>query len=232
MTQRYWLMTQKNKKNIILVLDLDDTLYKESDYVISGIKHIANLIEKINDINIKEELITLYNKNPKIDFLEMALILANLHPSSKESLLWSYRTHFPDIRLDTETHLWIEKSKKAYHKIAILTDGRSVTQRLKLAALGLSDLTSYISEEWASEKPDSKRFLAIQEQYCDKKYIYIGDNISKDFITPKKLNWITIGLKDNGRNIHPQKDQKTFYQPQYWVNYLTEIDAVIDSITC
>ena len=39
--------------------------------------------------------------------------------------------------------------------------------------------------------------------YCQS-FIYVGDNVKKDFITPNALGWKTICLKDDGRNIHKQ----------------------------
>lgn len=221
-------MMQTSKSNTVLVLDLDDTIYKEADYVISGIEHIASLIKKIKNIDLRDRILDFHHKQPNSDFLEFSCDIAALPASAKESLLWSYRTHFPNIKIDDKTYTWLLKSDKSYHAVAILTDGRSITQRLKLAALGISSLPAYISEEWNSSKPDSKRFLAIQEEWGDKNYIYIGDNVQKDFISPKKLNWITIGLKDNGRNIHSQKNTSTTCQPEYWVSHLAEIDLILN----
>lgn len=223
-------MMQISKANTVLVLDLDDTLYKEADYVLSGMKHIASLIRNIKNIDLMDKLIEFHHEQPKSDFLEFACDVAALPTSAKESLLWSYRTHFPNIKMDDETYAWLMKSNQDYHAVAILTDGRSITQRLKLAALGIADLPAYISEEWTSVKPDSKRFLAIQEKWICANYIYIGDNVKKDFISPNKLNWITIGLKDNGRNIHAQKSTDTHCQPTYWVNHLNEVDSIINQI--
>jgi putative hydrolase of the HAD superfamily len=215
-------MMQTFKANTILVLDLDDTLYKEADYVLSGIEHTVSLIKKIKNIDLIDKLLEFHHSQPKGDFLEFACIAAALPASAKESLLWSYRTHLPNIHLSDITRHWLTTSRKNYHAVAILTDGRSVTQRLKLAALGLTDFPVYISEEWNSEKPHLKRFLAIQERWKNKNYIYIGDNLKKDFIAPKELGWITIGLQDDGRNIHPQNEMDATCHPKYWIKNLTE----------
>ena len=40
------------KKNIAAVFDLDDTLYKESDYKKSGIEYVCKKIETIYNKNI------------------------------------------------------------------------------------------------------------------------------------------------------------------------------------
>lgn len=223
-------MNQHFKKNTILVLDLDDTLYTEADYVLSGIKHIANLIKKTTRASIIDELLSFHQENPQSDFLEYACNIARVPLSAKETLLWSYRLHSPDIFLDKKTQNWLEKSKREYHALAILTDGRSITQRLKLESLGLIDLPIYISEEWDSIKPDKKRFLAIEERWEKKTYIYIGDNPKKDFAAPNHLGWISIGLKDKGRNTHTQNIDIPLNTPNYWINHLFEIELIIDII--
>lgn len=35
-------------------------------------------------------------------------------------------------------------------------------------------------------------------------FTYVGDNPRKDFIAPNALGWLTVCLKDDGRNIHKQ----------------------------
>ena len=42
------------------------------------------------------------------------------------------------------------------------------------------------------KKPSKKCFLEVEAMFPDKSYIYIGDNINKDFITPNKLGWDTF----------------------------------------
>ena len=55
-------------------------------------------------------------------------------------------------------------------------------------------------------------------------YIYIGDNPKKDFITPNRLGWTTIGILDSGQNIHSQDVCiGNEYLPQRWVKSFTDI---------
>ncbi|MCD9486618.1 HAD family hydrolase [Photobacterium iliopiscarium] len=206
-------------KNNVWVFDLDDTLYKERDYQISGYNSIASLIHQFyqQDVNpiIKQAI------KDKEDVLQSICNYLNLPLSVKDSLLWQYRNHIPKLILDDETKQTLSHIEKGSLAIAILTDGRSISQRAKIASFGLSHYDLYISEEWGKDKPDDKRFLAIMDKYpCADSFIYVGDNIKKDFITPNKLGWITIGLKDDGRNIHHQDihNLSSEYIPQYWVS--------------
>jgi len=224
-----------SKSNTVLVLDLDDTLYKEADYVRSGLNHVAELVRRMIGSSVLSELLQFRERSPDGDVLGFVCQAAGLPASVKESLLWAYRLHYPDIRLQPEIRQWLDKSQSEYCAIAILTDGRSVTQRIKLQTLGLENIPAYISEEWASTKPDQKRYVAIQERWQAKRYVYVGDNIVKDFLAPNRLHWTTVGLLDSGQNIHAQQSQSSnlssgtneaMSQPNIWVRSLLEIDNI------
>lgn len=228
MTRKCWFVMQKPESETVLVLDLDDTLYSEEDYVISGIKHSALIIKNLFGLELQQELLSLYQSDRSSDFLDYAIGKAKLPGNTKESLLWLYRLHSPDIQLATSVKSWLQQSLKKFYAVAILTDGRAVTQRLKIEALGLGNLPAYISEEWgAAGKPDPRRFVAIQQRWPDKQYLYIGDNPAKDFIAPNRLGWITVGLKSNGRNVHQQRvEPGGQHLPTGWVEHLTEVSEL------
>jgi putative hydrolase of the HAD superfamily len=109
--------------------------------------------------------------------------------------------------------------------LVILTDGRSVTQRLKIEALGLTRFPVYISEEFSSEKPSSERFLKIVCKFECNKYVYIADNPQKDFLAPNSLGWHTIGLRGDQRNIHSQNIDALpeEYLPNIWIDSLSDL---------
>src|SRR5690606_21953116 len=120
-----------------------------------------------------------------------------------------------------------ELSKDYY--LAIITDGRSITQRNKIKALKLDDFIDeyVISEEFGSEKPNINNFELIQNKFKCKKYTYVGDNVLKDFISPNNLGWLTIGLCNNGFNIvRPFKNLTDDYQPDFWVESFKDLSRV------
>ena len=126
---------------------------------------------------------------------------------TKADLLSVYRSHRPNIRLELDTLKVLEVLKQDFI-LGMITDGRSITQRNKFQALGLEQFIEnenlVISEEFGSEKPSERNFMFFQDKYADAEFVYIGDNLRKDFITPNKLRWKTICLLDDGRNIHRQ----------------------------
>jgi len=211
----------------VIVLDLDDTLYPESDYVRSGMAHVCNTLESLLGRPLKESFHTALLSGEK-DWLDALCRVASLPASIKDSLKWLYRLHLPSIQLDPACAHFIERMLREAAAVAILTDGRAVTQRLKIKALGLSHLPVYVSEEYQSEKPDPARFQAIEQTYQASAYVYIGDNPQKDFIVGNAAGWTTIGLIGSG-NVHSQETSglPEGAIPHYWVNNWNEMYNIL-----
>ena len=218
-----------NPKTTCLVLDLDDTLYKEYDYQTSGLNYVERELSALYNIDLNNYLINLRDNGVNDIFLEIIHLLG-LPLNIKESLLFLYRNHMPQTNLSKETMSFMKSIQHDFEQVAILTDGRSLSQRLKLKALGLADIPVYISEEWGSSKPDEKRFVSIMEKYqtCDL-FCYIGDNPAIDFIAPNRLGWSTYCLKGNNQNIHSQsiKEIKKEFLPCHWLNNLSEFFSFV-----
>jgi putative hydrolase of the HAD superfamily len=215
--------------DLVVVLDLDDTLYNEVEYVLSGMRTVTAQINAIYKSALTTELVDAYlDKNR--DVWGLACSLLGLPVQTKESFLWMYRLHVPEIALSPQVAAWLDRLRETKAQLAVLTDGRSVSQRLKLASLGLGDLPVYVSEEHGSEKPSPERYEEIMQRWPGKRYVYIGDNPRKDFIAPNRLGWLTLGLVDCGANIHPQRrDQGGEDAPQHWIDRLEDAQAYLVS---
>lgn len=219
--------------NWVIVFDLDDTLYKEIDYVMSGRKYILQLIEDVLGRPAHKNYDAILSSPVSIDVLGEICSGLSLPSSIKDSILWAYRLHMPQINLEKKVENALKNLLLSVKAVAVLTDGRSITQRLKLKSLGLGHLPCYISEEWMSEKPEIKRFVAIEEQWPNSRYVYVGDNILKDFIAPNSLGWLTLGLRDDGRNIYPQNiNVQRDCLPSYWIDCLGDIERFLRNMAC
>ena len=76
------------------VFDLDDTIYKEIDYKISGINYLVKQISQIYGVNLESS--SFYNVENFIQEIQRQLKL----PSEvAQSLLWQYRIHNPKINI-------------------------------------------------------------------------------------------------------------------------------------
>ena len=211
----------------IYVFDLDDTLYPEGDYVVSGYKHIiSHLTSHLKFGNAAAKDILLNDIDP-LTCQPLQTIIQNfgLNDAILESLIWMYRLHHPDIELPVETRHVIETLRNKGAQVAIITDGRSISQRLKINALGLIDVPAYVSEEYAGGKPSPVMFKALMSDFPNLNYIYVGDNPHKDFVAPKKLGWKTIGLSKYAKDEHLDNlnTLDKIYRPDFWVASLTDL---------
>lgn len=223
-------MTTNKLSQLVLVFDLDDTLYQEFDYQTSGIVFVSQQLETLYGVSIKDKLLEWRAKGCN-DLWQKSAKFLNLPESVAEQMLWMYRLHTPDIQLSMEVFDLLNTLKSLVKKLVILTDGRSISQRQKLSALGLQDLPVYISEEHQSYKPSPKSFLAIMSAYKAKTYVYIGDNPKKDFLAPNQLGWKSIGLV-NSSAIHNQHYDhlSSVYHPSFWIKYWYQLLPIIESI--
>ena len=214
-----------NKK--IIIFDLDDTLYCEIDYLISAYKEIAMNIEtKYFVSNVFPFMLkTFYDEKNVFEELNKKYSL----DIPVEKYLFQYRNHIPHICLIRETkEVLVTLLKSESCILGLLTDGREITQKNKIKALGLEQFIReeniVISETFGSAKPSLNNYLYFQQKYDNAEFIYVGDNVNKDFITPNQLNWITICLLDSGKNIHKQDfslDSK--YLSQYKISNMKEL---------
>lgn len=215
-------MNIKVDTSTVVVFDLDDTLYNELDYLISAYKNIAKELDPSNSKKLFSVIFSMYRNNQDaFDYLTIRYAI------EKESLLNMYRNHYPSISLQPIVSNLFQSIKNNSGKLAVLTDGRSMTQKNKLKALGIEGAFDYISisEEIGEIKPSPKGFQLIENYFDATDYYYIGDNIEKDFIAPNKLGWKTICLIDSGKNIHhsSQDNLEKEKEPNYYVHSLEEI---------
>ena len=68
-------------------------------------------------------------------------------------------------------------------------------------------------------------FQRFMDKYGkDSDFWYVGDNTAKDFVGPNTLEWTTVCLLDDGRNIHKQDFlQETIAMPQMRIKCLSEL---------
>lgn len=207
-----------------VVFDLDDTLYYEADYVRSGKIAVADIIQKTFGVDLTDQLIACEG-----DFLALACRTLALPRVSKESLLWLYRLHCPVLSLRPGAQDLLCALRALGNAICIITDGRAVTQRLKIAALNIAYDQAYISEEVGVEKPDPLAFRRVEQDWPADSYVYVGDNARKDFIAPRQLGWTSFGLMPHPRSIHPCLPDQIApnHAPDFWVEDFTELASML-----
>lgn len=202
---------------MILVFDLDDTLYDEIDFVKSGFLEISKYL---NNSTCYDFMLEYFYKNGSGKVFNALIEKFNLDISLIK-LIEIYRFHQPNITLSKES-LELLEFTKAY-KVALISDGHYLTQQNKFNALNLTTYIQYaiFTDFYHTKKPELKAFKMVMEKFnTEKKFVYISDNPKKDFIAPNELGWESIRYK-NPKGIY--KD--------YASNATTEVDNKIDIIS-
>lgn len=216
-------MTTKSSSHIVIVFDLDDTLYKEIDFLQSGYRHILQTYGLSSQF---DAMLQVYQQQQDA----FQWLIDNFLPSvCKDTLLELYRNHNPSLRLPKESRYLLEHLCHIHPTphLGIITDGRTTTQTNKIRALQLHhympDDAIIISERFGSCKPSTRNYEVFMHQCPHADYWYIGDNLQKDFIAPNRLGWNTVCLRDNGQNIHTQQiDVSQEARPQHYIDSLSE----------
>src|SRR4030066_174908 len=206
-------MIIKAESETYFVFDLDDTLYNEIDYLVSAYKAIAARIEPVDHVRLYSKMFKIF-----VSGGNAFNYVIEKYPGQHLTIPWLldlYRNHSPEIspRKGVLEMFSLIKSKNS--KIGIITDGRSTTQRNKIKALGIEHFIdeTIISEEFGREKPHESLYKYLIDKNPWGKFYYFGDNIEKDFITPKKLAWSCIGVND-------KKNIRSFDYSEFSNDYL------------
>ena len=219
-----------------VVFDLDDTLISEKEYIRSGFKVVAKKIaveHNLNENDVYELMYETFNEDSKNVFNRVLDKLGIQYEIDYiKELINCYREHMPDIKLYDDAKYIIETLHQKGFKLGMITDGYKVTQRNKLKVLDIDSYFEYIvvTDELGREfwKPHSKPYEIIKDKLnLDyENMVYIGDNVSKDFVTANKLgiNTIHINREDN---IYKNIEDLEEYRAKYTIGILNEIEKIL-----
>jgi putative hydrolase of the HAD superfamily len=207
------------------IFDLDDTLYEERDYVLSALCHVGEAVERLYGQNAFAKLLLRLSEQRHPDPITQAWSQCMLPEAERSSMIATMRSHMPVISLSAGAQAVLTHLRQQSRPYAIVTDGRSITQRAKIAALGCTDAAYVsISDEVGLSKLDPARFAAVANALPLGHYCYVGDNPAKDFFAPKQLGWQTIMLDLRGQGVHAQHlPDDPAYHPDHIVTDLREI---------
>ena len=213
---------------MIIVFDLDEVLYDEKTYVISGFRAVSEFLEK--DEAIPKKIIFEYLKRRLKNGRERIFndLLDNFRIYSQKNLekcISVYRTHTPKIKLYSDAKDCLKRLKN--YPLYIVTDGNKIVQKNKIKALNLENhvkktiLTSNYGLE--NSKPSTFCFQKIcdMEKTSPTNLVYIGDDPHKDFVGLKREGFKTIRLfKGRFKNECLSKE----FEADYKIKSLKEIN--------
>ena len=226
------LMKRNVKKYQAVVFDLDDTLFPESEYVLSGL-HAASLhIEKQLGIPAEKafsEMREIFHHGDRSHIFDEWLLLHNQNsPQNVTELIRVYREHDPVIQPFPDVPPLLQALKKN-HKLALLSDGFLSVQKKKLAALDLSNYFDVVifSDEWGRDawkpNPATFRMLAEKLNVNGRDAIYVADNPLKDFKGARSAGMDTIRFRYSGGVYAKELAVDKTYEPDFEFISLNEI---------
>ena len=188
---------------MILVIDLDDTLYDESTYVLSGLKSVAKFLSKStrkSEDTIYKGLQKVLKEQGRGKVFDVVLHQLEIHTKKRvKECVSIYRLHEPKIKLSKEGAACLKRFR--HLPKYLVTDGNKIVQLKKIQALGIEP---YFKKTFRTyqyglkySKPSTFCFqkIAVLEKVKPSSIVYIGDNPHKDFINLKKEGFRTIRLQ-------------------------------------
>lgn len=187
-----------------LIFDLDDTLYPEREYVLSGFRAVASWAAERLGVSENQgfsELNAYFKEGIRGDTFNRWLERHNLSsPENLARLISVYRSHQPSLSpFPVVPHLLA--SLKERYRLGIVSDGYLEVQRAKFAGLGLAPYFHSVvfSDEFGRNhwKPSTRPFEAIVERLnvTPEQAVYIADNPIKDFIGARHAGLATIWVR-------------------------------------
>jgi putative hydrolase of the HAD superfamily len=187
-----------------VVFDLDDTLYPERDFVLSGFRAVALWAEERLGIPADRgwtELRRLFEAGFRGDVFNRWLEGHGFQPDSLvPQMVQVYRGHHPHIAPYPEVPGVLRRLRGRY-RLGLISDGYVEVQKRKLAALGLASCFDDLifSDEWGREawKPDPRPFVALLERWglAGDQAVYVADNPLKDFLGARRVGMRTVRVR-------------------------------------
>jgi putative hydrolase of the HAD superfamily len=191
------------------VLDLDDTLYLERDYVRSGFRFVADLVGVDNaDADATFEFLWAGfvdgTRGSSFDALIAGFPEVG-RTRTVDDLVSAYREHLPRIELFPGMRDLVDDLVARGISLAVISDGARVSQVTKATALRVGEFADpvVLTDVWgrAYWKPHPRAYEVVEKRLglAPERLVYVGDNPAKDFVSPMVLGWSGIRLRLPGQ---------------------------------
>jgi putative hydrolase of the HAD superfamily len=226
-----------------LVFDLDDTLYAEREFALSGFRAAADMAERAFELErgaapaLARHMTELLDSGHLGRSFTIALAAAKPDhtPEQLAAFVAAYREHKPDITLFDDARVALERHGTA-GTLGLITDGTHAVQKSKVSALGIAGYFRSIVYTGAiggreMSKPHPRAFEVARDALGKPgdRFVYIGDNPSKDFQAPNAMGWTTIMIqRPNVPRIHANAATIQGGTPHHVIASLDSLPDILD----
>jgi putative hydrolase of the HAD superfamily len=222
-----------------VIFDLDDTLYPESSFVLSGFQAVAMWAEEHLGISAKQVFTELYQLfeggirgNTFNRWLESHGIKAE---DWVPQMVQVYRKHEPHIEPYPEVPGLLRRLRLHY-RLGLVSDGHAEVQKRKLTALGLTSCFDVLvfSDEWGQEawKPNSRPFEFALERLkvTGSEAVYVADNPTKDFLGARQVGMWTVQVRRPDGLYSHLEPPSSEHAPDVEIETLDRLEVVLQNL--
>ncbi|HEY8617246.1 HAD family hydrolase [Phenylobacterium sp.] len=187
-----------------LLLDMDDTLYDERSYVLSGFRAVAAAIHELyphaEPDAVFAHLVEGLDVQGRGKLFDGALLQLRIEatPELVQHLVGVYRDHTPEIALWPGVAETLAELRRDW-KLAIVTDGLHLMQARKAQALGLADLVDTVLFCWEHDapKPDPRGYREALKRLGAEPAdaVVVGDNPLHDMAAARAIGARSIRVR-------------------------------------
>ena len=185
---------------MVLIFDLDDTLYEERTFVLSGFRAVSAVLSRIVDVNddlVFNRLIDTLDQQGRGKIFDTVLSSFGITDDlTVQRCVTVYKNHIPIISLFPGVSEMLTDMK--CRDLYLVTDGDPLVQDRKIKALEITQFFQGIYTTWSygrnAGKPSLDCFhkIAAQENCALSDLTYVGDDPNKDFVSLRAHGATTI----------------------------------------
>ena len=219
---------------MVLIFDLDDTLYPEISYVHSGFSAVADALERLYGWHAGESLAQMHEvlrTRGRGSVFDALLETRGVHTrKAVRECVAMYRHHKPRIALKPEADYFLRHWPERPY---LVTDGHKVVQAKKVESLGIIPRFKrvYITHRYGvcHAKPSPYCFDRIRRaEGCNwSDLVYVGDNPVKDFVSLNALGGTTIRvLTGEHKNVLAQPG----HDGKHRIDSLLDLQSILQTL--
>ena len=221
---------------MIIIFDLDDTLYDEINYVKSGFEEVSKFLNKNFSINKNDSfdfMMNFLNKNGRGRIFNSILKQYGIYNKKNlMSCISTYRKHKPKIYMSKDIiNLLLKLGKK--NPLYLVTDGNKIVQKNKVDSLNIEYLFKkiFITHRYGinNAKPSLYCFNIIKKmENCNwSDIVYVGDNPKKDFVNLNKVGAKTVRILNGSfKNLKAKEGYDAIFCYKNIINFLIDYEKI------
>lgn len=221
-----------------LVFDLDDTLYPERAYVLSGFRSVSRWCSDNLGLDGKaslDALLEISERGERRHTFDRFLESVGFSLEHVPRLVSEFRSHVPEISPYPHA-LSLLRRLAGEVRLGIVSDGDLKVQEKKLAALDLGQYFDAVvfsdalgKEHW---KPSEVPFRAVAEALgvTPRESIYVGENSLKDFVGARRAGMRTIRVLEPAGYYTGEEPPGPEHEADVTIRSLTDFDEALDQL--